>query len=206
MHPTALPDEIIPVREGKGHVTKFKYDFPLEAIRQETWSKDSMTYCEILPGAFFSLVYTRPPLSCALDKLGIGVSKEISRILGYRTTMRQYRLASVTTTGVYIRNNMEYVLEEVGSVHLWDQPSTLLPGDSEVRDYGRRPYYPLAVSVPLLDPMVAADLKRGVVTIGFDESTGILCYSVDKDTRLRFVDFGGRFRDELETVGSRGGV
>ncbi|GJJ09684.1 hypothetical protein Clacol_003908 [Clathrus columnatus] len=198
MHPTAVPDEIISVRQGRGHVAKFKYQFPWEVIRRETWRNDEMSFCNILPGAFFSLLILRPPKSCALDKLGPGTSREISSILGYRSQVRQYRLASATTTGAYVRENMEYVLEESGYAHPWDHPDLVLPGDFRYNGSPRRPFCLSALSAPSIDPSVSVDFKKGVTAIAFDESTGILCYGIDQDSQLRFLDFGGEFRDEIK--------
>lgn len=204
MHPTALTDEVVPVRGGKGHVTKFRYDLPFQIVKRTRWKWDDATFCDILPGAFFSFAFMRSPTSTALDKFGLGVAKAILRIVGYKFIPGQYQLASATTTGAYIRHHMGYVLEESGCFHAWDCPDmcpiVFVPGVDFGATFLRRHAAYSSVRSLNVDPSFLADMEKGVVALAFDESTGVVCYSVDHDTRMRFVDFGGRFEGAICTT------
>lgn len=204
MHPTALPDEVVPIREGQGHVTRYRYNLPFQMVKRTRWKWDDATFCDILPGAFFSFAFMRSPTSTALDKYGLGVTRAISRVVGYKFVPGQYKLASVTTTGAYTRHHMGYILEESDCFHAWDCPDrcpfVVVPGTDVGTTFRRK----LITNSPArslnVDPSFLEDMKKGVVALAFDESTGVVCYSVDQDTRLRFVDFGGRFDGAICTT------
>ncbi|KIJ27186.1 hypothetical protein M422DRAFT_37917 [Sphaerobolus stellatus SS14] len=209
MPPLPVPNSSIPLSNGMKSVPQFVYQLPAESIGRQTWT-DHSARPTILPGAYRTLMYTRPRVRPTVDFATTGM--EVQRLFAYRTMGESVPVFSgPRSTGWFAQTTPIAAVDAEGQaqvqVRYVEEEVELSAGQEEEEEAVDENMDPnVVLKVPrFTDLSVVEEMKRGMTAMAYDESTGRVCYAVVEDTRVRLLDFGkplseGRQTREVEDV------